>query len=142
MTLQFDWNHFDSIIGNPSSSKILRMLTINDKLSVKELIELTQISESQLHVLLKNLLEINILIKVSRGIYGFSDHVFAKSIKEAYLEIIREYLNNSIYNIQELLKRGEKESAFELLKELIQMYKPFLEREFSRIMASLSHEFM
>ena len=142
MSLEFDWNHFDSIIGKPSSSKILRMLVINDKLSVKELKELTEISESQLHVLLRNLVEVNILMKITRGLYGFSNHPFAKLIKEAYLAIIREYLNNSIYNIQELIKKGEKEEAFEILKEIISIYKPLLERDFSRIMATLSHEFI
>lgn len=142
MSLQFDWNHFDSIIGNPSSSKILRMLAINDKLSVKDLIELTQISESQMHVLLRNLVETNVLVKISRGIYSFSNRPFAISIKEAYVAIILEFISNTIYNIQELVKQGEKDKGFELLSDLIQLYKPLLESHFSRIMATLSHEFI
>lgn len=142
MTSILDLNLFDSVIGNASSSKILRMFTIHEKLTVKELIDLTHISESQIHVLLRNLVEIKLLEKISRGLYGFSDLPYSNSIKEAYLSIVLEYINNSIYKIQELVKRDKKDDAFDIFDEILLIYAPLIKKHFSRILASLSHEFL
>lgn len=142
MSLTFDWNQFDSVVGSARASKILRMLTIYDTLTVKELMDLTGISESQIHVLLRNLLAVQLLTKKSRGVYRISDLQHAQSIRNAYLSILLDFINKSIYEIQELLRNQEKDKAFNRLDELLTQYEPLLQQHFSRVMASLSHEFM
>ena len=142
MTVSLDPNTWDSIIGNPSTSRVIRFLTIHPVLSVKQLMDFIGISESQIHLILKNMTDINLVKRQSRGLYSLSQEKSATSLKEAYKSRLLEYLNQEIYEIQEQLKLDLLPEAKQRFRRMSELYQPLLKTHFKKVMSSLSHEFL
>ena len=70
--------NLDMVLGNPSTQKILRLLSIHLLLSVQEIKSLSNISESQIHLTLKNMVESKLVKRSSRGVYELSQSAFTK----------------------------------------------------------------
>ena len=129
-------------LGNPSIQKILMFLSIYESLSVSRLMELTELSESQLHLILTRMIKVNLLEKTSRGIYALSDEKFVAKLKEAYKSIIISNVSTQIDEIQSLLEENAYEKALTNFKELARKYEPILQTHFLFKMNALSHDFM
>ena len=135
-------NEFTKELGNPSIQKILMILTIYESLSVSRLMELSELSESQVHLILGRMLKINLLKKPSRGIYTLSDELFVTKLKDAYRTKIISNVSSQIDEIQLLLKKNSYEKALTYFKNLVKEYDPILQTHFLYKMNSLSHDFM
>ena len=133
---------FTKELGNPSIQKILMILSINESLSVSRLMELSELSESQVHLILGRMLKINLLKKPSRGIYTLSDELFVTKLKDAYRTKIISNVSSQLDEIQLLLKANSYEKALTHFKELVKKYNPLLQTHFLYKMNSLSHDFM
>lgn len=134
--------NLDMVLGNPSTQKILRLLSIHPQLSVQEIKSLSNISESQIHLTLKNMVESKLVKRSSRGVYELSQSAFTKLLQEAYISNSIELVNDEISNIQDLLKQKEYNHAREKYKILLTVYLPLLKKHFHFIMSGLAHEFM
>ena len=133
---------FESALGNPSAQKILSLLVIWDKLSVKELASKSHVSESQIHYTLGNLKTIGLIVSESRGIYKLAESSFSEKLKDAYYTGLIQVVNAKISFISKLLHSGLIEDAkvnFSLLK--IQ-YDPLLKKHFLFIIDSLSKQIL
>ncbi len=132
----------DAILGTPSSQQIIRLLSIWSELSIKEIQEKLLISETQIHNTLKNLISINVIKKIRRGIYALATNIFADNLKNAFISNSTEIISNKIYYIQQKLKSKEIEIANAEFESLVLLYKPLLETRFAYIMNSLTHSFL
>ena len=141
-SIKSDSFNFDSILGTPTSQQIIRLLSIWPELSVKELQEKTSLSETQIHNTLKNLISIDVVKKIKRGIYSLNTNSFTNSLKDAFISNTTEIINNKIYSILQKLKNGEREDAQNEFEVLVLLYNPLLETRFSKVMNSLAHSFL
>lgn len=129
---------YEKALGKPSAQKIITLLTCWNSLSLKEIIQKTGLSESQVHNTLKSLIELNIILKKSRGIYAISNSKFAKHLKTAYEDIIKQTTGNILFDISkniDTLPLSELETKW---KDLIDQFEPFLKEHFSNQLSSLS----
>lgn len=129
-------------LGNPSIQKILMFLSIYESLSVSKLMELTELSESQLHLILTRMINVNLLKKIFRGIYALSDEPYVAKLKEAYRSMIISNVSSQIDEIQKLLKENSYDKALTNFKELTRKYEPILQTHFLFKMNAISHDFM
>ena len=129
-------------LGNVSIQKILMILSIHESLPIAKLLELSELSESQLHLILARMIKVNLLKKTSRGIYALSDENFVVKLKEAYKAMIISNVSSQINEIQTLLKENSYDEALAYFKELSKTYEPLLETYFAFKMNALSHDFM
>ena len=142
ITPNFPSPEFDSVLGSPSAQKIIRLLVVWDKLSVKDLASKSQVSESQIHYTLSNLKAIGLVNSESRGIYKLSDSSFSLKLRDAYYTGLIEVVNNKISFIKQLLRDGligEAKANFALLK--IQ-FDPVLKKHFLFILDSLAKQIL
>lgn len=129
-------------LGTPSAQRIIISLVIWETLSLKELQKVAEISESQLHVIIKRLIISGIVKKEKRGIYTLGDESFVNILSKAYLEKIKHLINQKIYEIRSLLKKREIEIAFQTYNDLKENYQPVLSTYFSHILSSIAHSFL
>ena len=132
----------DQILGTPSSQIILRLLAVWENLSAKDIVKISELSESQVFTTLNRLLSINVIEKVQKGIYQFDSGKFPQFLKQAYTERSINHINKIIYEITNHLKNDELILAEEEYKDLILFYEPLLKRNFSHLLSSLSHSFL
>lgn len=135
-------DELDSVLGSPISQKIVRFLSVHSQLSVKELVELTNLSESQIHLILNKMTDCRLVDRYRKGIYQLSNEPFAKSLKEAYLTKLIELINNETYIIHRKLREGRFEDARERFQTLARLYQPLLRTRFQFIMSGLAHDFI
>ena len=129
-------------LGNPSIQKILMILSIYESLPITKLMELSELSESQLHLILARMLNVNLLKKLSRGIYALSEENFVVKLKDAYKTMMISKISSQIDEIQLLLKENCYDKALTNFKDLTKKYEPLLQTYFLFKMNALSHDFM
>lgn len=139
---QLEIDNYSNGLGNPSIQKLLFILTVHNQLPVNKLLEFSFLSESQLHLTLKKMMNINLVRRLTRGMYSLSEDQFVIKLKEAYLTKILDQINNKIIEIRELLKENDYERAFQLYKDIDLKFEPILNSHFSHLMNSISHEFL
>ncbi|OLS23744.1 MAG: hypothetical protein HeimC3_23870 [Candidatus Heimdallarchaeota archaeon LC_3] len=132
------WNEFDTILGTPSAQKIIRILVTWDVLSVKSIVKKSNLSESQVHVTLKQLKRIDLIDNQSRGVYKLANNKFAKNIFDTYLGNNIEMINWKIAEVINLIKNKNFKQAKRNYKKLIQDFDPILEKHFIYQMDSLA----
>lgn len=139
---QVELNVLSKDLGNPSIQKLLFILTVYDQLPINKLLELSGLSESQLHLTIKKMLNIKLIKKITRGMYSLTDDQFMLRLKEAYKTKIVDDVNTKINEIWNYLKKNNLEESFNLFKEIDRFYGPILVTNFSYQLNSLSHEFL
>jgi predicted DNA-binding protein YlxM (UPF0122 family) len=129
---------FDRILGTPSSQKLINLFVCWDRLSVKEIIEKTGLSETQIYNTLKNLESINVINKKIRGTYELNDLPFTNLLKQAYAENLKYYLGQKLYDLSDRLETSDNRSILNELLDLIANWEPFLKKYFSHKLSTLS----
>lgn len=140
--IKMNINEFDAVLGTPTAQKLIRFLVVWPSLSVQDLVNKSNISKSQIHITLKNLITHSMVISPSRGIYALSGTPFARSLKDAYHIKIVEQINSQIYHIKQLLKKKKISLAEDKFQELVTLYQPILHESFSTHLSSLSLRFI
>lgn len=129
----------ETALGTTIAQKIIRLLSIWETLSIRELIQKSQSSESQIHNTLQRLIACDIISKESRGIYSLKKTPFTDKLAEAYREQVKELINEKIYQIMTLLDNKEFEKSDEELQELENKYQPLLKKYFTHQLSGITH---
>ncbi len=130
-------NNLDRILGTPSAQNIIRTLACWEVLPAKELIKKTNLSESQIHVTLKNLIKIGIVISPSRGYYQFTKTEVVKKIQEAYTSILIQSVGEDLYKIMKTINEYTPEELAAILGRLQEKWGPIIQNHYSRMFSSL-----
>ncbi len=130
-------NDLDRILGTPSAQNIIRTLACWEGLPVKELIEKTNLSESQIHTTLKNLIKIGIVTSPSRGYYQFTQTEVVKKIQEAYTSILIQSVGEDLYKIMKTSNEYTPEELATILGKLQEKWGPIIQNHYSRMFSSL-----
>lgn len=120
----------DSVLGTPSSQLILRLLSTREFMTLKELEDLTSLSQSQIQATLQNLIKINLVVRHTRGVYKLSESSLANNFKTTYSKATIYFLNEQINEIFELIKKGETDRAFIIFEQISKKYFAILEKNF------------
>ena len=132
----------DRYLGSPSAQKLLQILACWDSLSVKEMAQKTALSESQIHVTLKNLEKIELVVKKGWGRYSLSDSQFAHLLKAAYLNILEQIIGNEIFQIATELDNTPSEELKIYYTSLVDRWEPILVQKYSARMNALAEYFI
>ena len=132
----------DKILGTPSTQKILRLFTIWETMTLREIIEKSELSEAQIHKTLINLQKISLVTKKDKGVYYLSNNSFSKTIQNAYINRLLPYISSIISEIHEELDKGNRDKAHDRFHYLGIKYEPILRKNFSYKMNSLVHRFL
>lgn len=130
-------NDLDRILGTPSAQNIIRTLACWEGLPVKELIEKTNLSESQIHTTLKNLTKIGIITSPSRGYYQFTQTEVVKKFQEAYTSILIQSVGENLYEIMKTSNEYTPEELTTILGKLQEKWGPIIQNHYSRMFSSL-----
>lgn len=129
---------YERALGTPSAQKIIGLLTCWSSLSLKELVQKTGLSESQVHNTLNTLMDVSIVEKKSRGIYALSNSTFSEHLKSAYEDIIEQNVGNILYFLSNNIDTLPLPELEQTWKSLIDQWEPFLHERFSRKVSSLA----
>ena len=128
---------FDSALGTPTTQRLFNILVCWKRLSVKELIEKVNVSETQIYSILKNLEKIGIVEKKSRGIYGLTDSKFSQLLQKAYAENLKKILGTQLYQLTAEIEENTTEETLVRFSKLIRNCDPFLNEHFSHKLSSV-----
>jgi predicted transcriptional regulator len=131
-------DNLEKKIGTPSAQKIIPTLACWENLSAQQLSSITELSESQVHATLQNLIEIEIVVRESRGIYSLSSNSFTQSLKNAYIEKIERVLGKFMYNLSNSLESTEPDEVAEKISYMMERWKPMMERLYRTKLSSLA----
>jgi len=132
----------DKALGTISAQKVFRTLTTWGRLSRMEIKNNTNIPDRELEEVLHTLVQANILQKETGDMYMLYTSPFVDRLTEAYLEQIKQYLNQQLYKIHQIIKLNEDEKASQLYTDLKKRYKPILTKYFSHQLSGLAHQFL
>ena len=119
---------FDSILGTPSSQRILRLLFCWGQLPVKELVAKSKLRESQVYNTLRNLEIIGLITTLSRGIYAHTDTAFTKKLKEAYLSQHVQLVGKELHHLSSDLDQLSFEELDKRFTMLVELWEPLLNK--------------
>lgn len=122
--------NLNKILGTPSTQIVLQLLVCWDELAVKELIEKSKFSESQIHTTLQNLEKEGLVQKKSRGIYRLTESKFILSLKEAYLVKLEQLIGKQLYSLAEKIDILSLEELHRIWNELVELWNPILKKYF------------
>lgn len=132
----------DKILGTPSAQKIMRLFSIWETLTVKEIHVKANLSEGQVHKTLNNLQKISLITKREKGIYQLSSSSYTKAVQEAILNRLHHYINSIISEIHKKLDIGNRDEAHDKFRYLANNFEPILKKNFAYKMNSLTHRFL
>ncbi len=124
--------------GTPSAQKIIQALVCWKIVSVKQLSEITELSESQVHVTLQSLIDADIVNRESRGSYTLSKSPFAQELKAAYETLVERVLGKFMYNLSSRLDELNPEEISRRLEFMLQRWRPMMENLYGSKLASLA----
>ena len=75
----------DKILGTPSSQKVTRLFAIWENLTIKEIIEKTDLSNARINKTLNNLIKINLITKRDKGYYLIASNSNSKALQEVQI---------------------------------------------------------
>ena len=128
----------DSILGTPSSQKILRLLYCWGQLSVKELISKTNLSESQIYNTLRSLESVNLVETVNRGLYSYTKNTFSMKLKEAYVSHLIQIIGKELHYLSSNIDKEDWKTIDERFTNLVTLWKPLLESNYPLKTSSLA----
>jgi transcriptional antiterminator len=124
--------------GTPSAQKIIQILTCWETVTVKQLSEITELSESQIHATLQSLIEADIVKRESRGNYTLSDSPFAQELKVAYNALLERVLGKFMHNLTTRLDDMSPDEISTRLDYMIKRWKPMMEKLYRSKLSSLA----
>ena len=116
----------DSILGTPSSQRLLRLLFCWEQLPIKEIINKSNLSESQVYNTLRNLESIGLVKTISRGIYTHTDSSFTIKLKEAYLSQLVQLIGKELHYLSSELDKLAYEQLDKRFTVLVALWEPLL----------------
>lgn len=129
-----DEKSFDNIIdtlGTLSAQKIFFTLTAWERLSALELSAKTKLSESAIHQSLNRLKEVDLVEKVSRGVYSLKKSPKTEHLKNFCLEHLFEHVGQELYDISKSIGVDPIEDVEARLDEVLQQWKPIIDNKYS-----------
>jgi len=135
---QKNLEEYEKALGTPSAQKIIALLTCWNSLALREIVQKTGLSESQVHNTLNSLREVEVVSKKSRGIYSLSRSKLATHLSTAYADIIEQTVGNSLYFLSKNIDTLPLPELEKRWKALIDQWEPFLTAHFSHQLSSLS----
>ena len=133
-----DIGDYEKALGTSSAQKIITLLSCWNSLALKEIIQKTRLSESQVHNTLNSLIEVNIIVKKSRGIYALSSSKFTQHLRTAYEDIIEQTVGNRLYFLSKNIDTLPLPELEKRWKSLIDEWEPFLDKHFSNRVSSIA----
>ncbi|HKZ41521.1 MAG TPA: hypothetical protein VJ044_11200, partial [Candidatus Hodarchaeales archaeon] len=127
---EFTTEVMDSILGSPSSQRILRLLLCWNQLPIKEIVKKSDLSDSQVYNTLKSLQSIGLVISPSRGIYSIPKTQFVEKLGEAYLPQLVQLIGKEMYLLGKDLDKipfVELDRRFSLL---VDRWEPLIDTHF------------
>nr|MDO8116853.1 hypothetical protein [Candidatus Sigynarchaeota archaeon] len=124
--------------GTPSAQKIIQALTCWEILTVKQLGEMTELSESQIHATLQSLINADIVKRESRGTYVLSDSPFAREVKVAYSALLERIIGKFMYNLAMHLDDMSPDDIATRLGYMLTRWKPMMETLYRTNLSSLA----
>ena len=124
--------------GTPSAQKIIQIVVCWETVTVKQLSEISELSESQVHATLQNLIDADIIKRESRGNYILSDSPFARELKVAYESLIERVLGKFMYNLNNQLDELTPEEISDRLDYMVKRWKPMMEKLYRSNLSSLA----
>lgn len=138
--LEKDYNcgeMFDKTLGTPSAQKILRFLVCWEKISFRELIAKSNLSESNVHSTLRKLQRSGLVSSGVRGIYQLTDDDFTKTLTTSYSILIKRIIARNLYNLSKQMEVTSPEKILDQLLLLKDLYGPYIDRYYSKKFSSL-----
>lgn len=132
-----DEKSIDRVLGNLSVQRIFFTLASWEKLAVTDIITKTELSESIIHQSLKKMAEINLVEKVSRGIYSLNITPSTEYLKKFYSQLLIEYVGGELSQISNNLDTLPIEESSAQLDQLLFKWQPVVEEHYSFRVASL-----
>lgn len=129
---------YDSILGTPSAQKILRLLYCWEQLPVKELMNKTELSESQIYNTLRALELINLVESVSRGLYTYTKSNFSLKLHEAYISQLVQIIGQELHEMGSILDSEAYETLDEKYTKLITLWEPLLDKYYPLKISSIA----
>lgn len=117
----------DTVLGTPSTQKILRLLYCWEQLTVKELVKKTRLSESQVYNTLRSLESINLVEQVGRGIYTYGKDSFSLKLKEAYIIQLIQIIGNELHELSTIIDTEDVQKVDEKFTNLVELWEPILD---------------
>jgi len=124
--------------GTPSAQKIIQVLACWEIVTVKQLSEITELSESQVHATLQSLIDADIVKRESRGNYILSDPPFAQELKVAYESLVERVLGKFMYNLSIDLDSLSVDDISDRLEYMLKRWKPMMEKLYRSKLSSLA----
>lgn len=132
-----DEKSIDRVLGNLSVQRIFFTLASWEKLAVTDIIAKTELSESIIHQSLKKMAEINLIEKVSRGIYSLNITPSTECLKKFYLQLLIEYVGGELFQISKNLDTLPIEESSAHLDQLLFKWQPVVEEHYPFRVSSL-----
>ncbi|MHA1734070.1 MAG: hypothetical protein ACTSU5_19180 [Promethearchaeota archaeon] len=124
-------------LGTPSAQDIFALLSCWGKLSARDLVDKTRLSESQVHATLRAIEGIGVVARVSRGIYSIARDKFAQQLKGAYLTRIDQSIGKSLYRLVKGLDHLPAQDLSRDLAILVKRWKPLLDQNYHHQVSTL-----
>lgn len=130
MTLQIDLRDYESKLGTPSSQKILNILICWKILPIKEIIELSGLSDSQVYLTIKNLETLYIVKQESRGIYSLTENQYTLNLEKAYTSILNRMIGQRLHYLSKNYEKMDLDDYVDELVELNRKWGPLVRKNF------------
>jgi len=130
--------HFDSILGTPSSQNILRLLFCWGQLPVKKLVKKSNLSESQVYNTIRSLESVGLVESVSRGIYSYTKNDFSLKLKEAYISQLIQIIGQQLHEISTNIDIIDIKSLDNKFSTLVTLWEPILDGYYALKVSSIA----
>lgn len=127
----------DKVFGTLSAQRIFFTLAIWEQLAVTDIIAKTKLSESQIHQTLKKLIEIQMVEKVSRGVYALTKNAATEHLKKFYSQLLIEHIGGELHKLSKSIDTQPIEAVSVQLNALLLQWKPLIEQHYSFRVSSL-----
>ena len=124
--------------GTPSAQKTIQILACWETVTVKQLSEITELSESQIHATLQSLIDADIVKRESRGNYTLADSPFAQEMKVAYSALLERVLGKFMHNLTTHLDDISPDEISTRLDYMLKRWKPMMEKLYRSKLSSLA----
>jgi len=127
----------DKVFGTLSAQRIFFTLAVWEKLAVSDIIAKTKLSESQIHQTLKKLSNVQMVEKVSRGVYALTKTTTTEHLKKFYSQLLIEHVGEELYRLSKSIDTQPIEAVSVQLNALLLQWKPLIDQHYSFRVSSL-----
>lgn len=128
--IEFLTETVDTILGTPSSQRILRLLFCWERLPTKEIILKSKLSESQVYNTLRKLESIDLIESTSRGFFRYKTNQFSLKLKDAYIAQLIQLVGKELYKLSGDLDKSSFEVLDKHFTNLVELWEPILDSHF------------